>query len=223
MGSAAKMICVSSAVKCFSMLLIALAAIFLINFAIISLYDGVEPRCYHINSWGISYSYTINVWEGLWIPVPSFVTGIIGMTTACGPNKCKKWSLLVLAILTTLFNLCAFSPLVISFIDNDCDGLQARESYFLIQIGLVFLFSTTSLTLSILTCLYIPTGKTTQAGTVLPSVHMVAGVGQHQQPVVYVVQQQPHLQQQQQYQQQPQQQPPSQLQPEGEAQPQYQA
>merc|ERR1712010_441169 len=215
MGSAAKMTCVSSAVKCFSMLLIALAVIFLINFAIISLYDGVWPRCYHIN-WGISYYYTINVWEGLWIPVPSFVTGIIGMTTACGPNKCKKWSLLVLAILTTLFNLCAFSPLVISFIHNDCDGLQVRESYFLIQIGLVFLFSTTSLPLSILTCLYKPTGKTTQAGTVLPSVHMVAGVGQHQQPVVYVVQQQHQHQQQQQ-------QPPAQLQPEGEAQPQYQA
>ena len=70
------------------MLLIALAAIFLINFAIISLYDGVEPRCYHINSWGISYSYTINVWEGLWIPVPSFVTGVIGkkalISTASG-------------------------------------------------------------------------------------------------------------------------------------------
>merc|ERR1719430_2397602 len=213
------MTCVSSAVKCFSMLLIALAVIFLINFAIISLYDGVEPRCYHIN-WGISYYYTINVWEGLWIPVPSFVTGIVGMTTACGPNQCKKWALLVLAILTTLFNLSAFSPLVISLIDNDCDDVEARESYFLIQIGLVFLFSTTSLTLSILTCLYKPTGKTTQAGTVLPSVHMVAGGGQHQQPVVYVVQQQPHLQQQQQqqYQQQPQQQqqqqPPAQLQPE---------
>lgn len=85
------------------MLLIALAAIFLINFAIISLYDGVEPRCYHINSWGISYSYTINVWEGLWIPVPSFVTGIIG-----------KKALIFFIILYQLSELSNESPINIS-------------------------------------------------------------------------------------------------------------
>ena len=90
------------------------------------------------------------------------------MTTACGPNQCKKWALLVFAILTTLFNLSAFSPLVVSFIDNYCDNgddHEARSSYFLIQIGLVFLFSVTSLTLSVLTCLYKPTEKTIQGKT----------------------------------------------------------
>merc|ERR1719458_2205484 len=222
------MTCVSSAVKCFSVLLVALAVIFLINFAIISIYDGTEPACFNGGfnggsdwEWG---HYSINVWEGLWIPIPSFVTGILGITTACGPNQCKKWALLVFAILTTLFNLTAFSPLVVSFIDNYCDNgeNEARSSYFLIQIGLVFLFSVTSLTLSVLTCLYKPTEKTIQ-GTVLPTVHMVAGTGQYQQPVVYMVQQQPHQQQQQQqqqqqYQQQQQHQPPSQLQAQGEAQ-----
>merc|ERR1712037_846365 len=225
--SVAKMTCVSSAVKCFSVLLVALAVIFLINFAIISIYDGVEPRCYGYDYWGNSYRYTINLWEGLWIPIPSCVTGILGMTTACGPNQCKKWALLVFAILTTLFNLSAFSPLVVSFLDTYCDDgeNEARSSYFLIQIGLIFLFSVTSLTLSVLTCLYKPTEKTIQ-GAVLPTVHMVAGTGQYQQPLVYMVQQQPHLQQQyqqhQQYQQQQQPQPPSQLQAQGEAQPQFQ-
>ena len=84
------------------MLLIALAVIFLINFAIISLYDGVWPRCYHIN-WGISYYYTINVWEGLWIPVPSFVTGIIG-----------KKALIFFIILYQLSELSNESPINIS-------------------------------------------------------------------------------------------------------------
>ena len=60
------------------MLLVALAVIFLINFAIISIYDGVEPRCYGYDYWGNSYRYTINLWEGLWIPIPSCVTGILG-------------------------------------------------------------------------------------------------------------------------------------------------
>merc|ERR1712037_428207 len=131
------------------------------------------------------------------------------------------------------FNLTAFAPLVVSFIDNEC--VEARASYLLIQIGLVFLFSATSFALSILTCLYTPTKKTIQ-GTVLPSVHMVSGAGQQQQPVVYVMQQQPHQQQQQQqqvhqqvhqqqqqHQQQEQQHPPSQLQAQGEAQPEYQS
>ena len=59
------------------MLLVALSVIFLVNFAIISLLSGVYPSChYRYDNW---YSRgAINVWEGLWIPIPSFVTGIIG-------------------------------------------------------------------------------------------------------------------------------------------------
>jgi len=67
--------------------------------------------------------------------------------------------------------------------------------------GLVFFLSATTLSLSILSCLYKPALKTNQ-GTILPSVQFVGGSGQQQQPVVYMVQQQPFqpLQQQQQYQ-----------------------
>merc|ERR1712210_261152 len=207
--------------QCFSVLLVAFAVIFFINFVIISLYDGVWPGCHFYYPWGDLHYPTINFWEGIWMPIPSFVTGIIGMTTACGPSQCKKWALLVFAILTTLFNLTAFAPLVVSFIDNEC--VEARESYLLIQIGLVFLSSITSFTPSILTCLYTPTKKTIQ-GTVLPSVQVVSGAGQQQQPVVYVMQQQPHQEQQQhqphqQQVHQQQQQQQQQLQPQGEAQP----
>merc|ERR1712126_42697 len=150
-AAAVNMTCVSSGVKCLSVLLVALSVIFLLNFAIISLLTGAEPRvsCYS-QEWGSSYHdiYSkpgVNFWEGLWIPIPSFVTGIIGLSTACGPNQCKKWALLATAILATLFNLAAFLPLVMTIIiiqDRRCE-------------------------------------------IVLPSVHMVAGAGRHEQPVVY--------------------------------------
>jgi len=251
-AAAANMTCVSSAVKCLSVLLVALSVIFLLNFAIISLLTGVEPRvsCYWQRSGSsyhnIYYNSGVNFWEGLWIPIPSFVTGIIGLSTACGPNQCKKWALLATAILTTLFNLAAFAPLVMTITilrDRRCpitsgsssggiDGIQyyydgvvdesefdMRVSYLFIQIGLVFILSTNSLALSILSCLYKPRPKTSQ-GTVLPSVHMVAGAGRHEQPVVYMVHQ--HQQQHQHQQHQQQHLPQSQVQPQGEAQPQYQ-
>merc|ERR1712192_258699 len=250
-GSAANMTCVSSAVKCLSVLLLALSVIFLINFVIISLLTGVEPRviCYHQDYdsyYHSTYSnHGVNFWEGLWIPIPSFVTGIIGLTTACGPSHCKKWALMATGILTTLFNLAAFAPLIVSSLnlrDRRCENgsgyssgsgsgghyhydgpvdesvFDMRVCYLFIQIGLVFVLSSTSLALSILTCLYKPTPKINQ-GTVLPGVQMVTGAGQHQQPSVYMVQQHPQQQQYQQYQQQ---QHPSQLQAQGEAQAQSQ-
>merc|ERR1712172_3841 len=233
-GSAANMTCVSSAVKCLSVLLLALSVIFFINFVIISLLTGVEPRvrCYHQDYdsyYHSTYSnHGVNFWEGLWIPIPSFVTGIIGLTTGCGPTKCKKWALMATGILTTIFNLAAFAPLVLSYLvfqrrrcEHDSgyssgsgsgghyhyDGpvdesdFDMRVCYLFIQIGLVFVLSSTSLALSILTCPYKPTPKT-NPGTVLPGVQMVTGAGQHQQPSVYMVQQQPHQQQQQHHQQQ---------------------
>ena len=70
--------------KCLSVLLVALSLIFLVNFAIISLLTGVEPSvtCYWQRSGSsyhnIYYNSGVNFWEGLWIPIPSFVTGIIG-------------------------------------------------------------------------------------------------------------------------------------------------
>jgi len=203
------MTCISSAVKSLSVLLVALSVIFLINFAIISFLSGVYPYCYYDNGYWSEARGTINVWEGLWIPIPSFVTGIVGLTTACGPSQCKKIFLLILSILATLFNLSAFTPLVLSFTDldgyysrSDCPEFNQRSSYLLIQMGLVFFLSATTLSLSILSCLYKPALKTNQ-GTILPSVQFVGGSGQQQQPVVYMVQQQPFQplqQQQQQYQ-----------------------
>jgi len=205
------MTCISSAVKCLSVLLVALSVIFLINFAIISLLSDVEPSCYYHGDYWSESRYAINVWEGLWIPIPSFVTGIVGLTTACGPSQCKKIFLLILSILTTLFNLSAFAPLIVSFLDvvlddryylsSDCPEFMQRSSYLLIQMGLVFFLSATTFSLSILTCLYKPALKTNQ-GTILPSAQFVGGSGQQQQPTVYMMQQQPFqpLQQQQQYQ-----------------------
>ena len=61
--------------------MVALSVIFLINFAIISLLSGVDPSCYyHYDDcpWCSQERGAINVWEGLWIPIPSFVTGIVG-------------------------------------------------------------------------------------------------------------------------------------------------
>merc|ERR1719295_1662622 len=87
------------------------------------------------------------------------------------------------------------------FSSVDESDFEMRVCYLLIQIGLVFILSSTSLSLSILTCLYKPTPKTKQ-GTVLPSVQMVAEAGRHQQPVVYMGQQQPHQYQPQQQQHQ---------------------
>ena len=80
-----------SAVKSLSVLLVALSAIFLINFAIISLLTGVEPhvRCYHqYSESGYHQTYSkpgVNFWEGLWIPIPSCVTGIIGKNCSLSP------------------------------------------------------------------------------------------------------------------------------------------
>ena len=170
------------------MLLVALSVIFLINFAIISLLSGVYPRCYYHGDYWSESRYAINVWEGLWIPIPSFVTGIVGrkyqmlqnrnnkktclfpgLTTACGPSQCKKVFLLILSILATLFNLGAFAPLVLSFTDLDgyyssrnCPEFNQRSSYLLIQMGLVFFLSATTFSLSILSCLYKPALKTNQ-------------------------------------------------------------
>ena len=175
------------------MLLVALSVIFLINFAIISLLSGVYPRCYYHGDYWSESRYAINVWEGLWIPIPSFVTGIVGrkyqlwnvaksqqkktclfpgLTTACGPSQCKKVFLLILSILATLFNLSAFSPLIVSFLDvvlddrfyssSDCPEFMQRSSYLLIQMGLVFFLSATTFSLSILACLYKPALKTNQ-------------------------------------------------------------
>ena len=64
--------------KSLSVLLVALSVIFLINFAIISFLSGVYPYCYYDNGYWSEARGTINVWEGLWIPIPSFVTGIVG-------------------------------------------------------------------------------------------------------------------------------------------------
>ena len=170
------------------MLLVALSVIFLINFAIISLLSDVEPSCYYHGDYWSESRYAINVWEGLWIPIPSFVTGIVGrkyqmlknrkkktclfpgLTTACGPSQCKKVFLLILSILATLFNLGAFAPLIVSFLDldvlfnrnSDCPEFNQRSSYLLIQMGLVFFLSATTLSLSILSCLYKPALKTNQ-------------------------------------------------------------
>ena len=101
------------------------------------------------------------------------------MTTACSPNQCKKWSLLIIGILATLSNLGAFWPLVISFVDvvdthcynsSNSGGFRERSSYLLIQMGIVFLLSATSFTLCILTCIYTPTKKTT-SGKIEGSFH----------------------------------------------------
>ena len=176
--------------KSLSVLLVALSVIFLINFAIISLLSGVYPRCYYHGDYWSESRGAINVWEGLWIPIPSFVTGIVGrkyqlwnvaksqqkktclfpgLTTACGPSQCKKIFLLILSILATLFNLGAFAPLVLSFTDLDgyyssreCPEFMQRSSYLLIQMGLVFFLSATTFSLSILSCLYKPALKTNQ-------------------------------------------------------------
>ena len=95
-----------------------------------------------------------------------------GLTTACGPSQCKKIFLLILSILTTLFNLSAFAPLIVSFLDvvlddryylsSDCPEFMQRSSYLLIQMGLVFFLSATTFSLSILSCLYKPALKTNQ-------------------------------------------------------------
>ena len=73
--------------------MVALSVIFLINFAIISLLSGVDPSCYyHYDDcpWCSQERGAINVWEGLWIPIPSFVTGIVGRKYQMLKNRKKK-------------------------------------------------------------------------------------------------------------------------------------
>ena len=77
------------------MLLVALSVIFLINFAIISLLSGVYPRCYYHGDYWSESRYAINVWEGLWIPIPSFVTGIVGRKYQMLQNRNKKKNMFV--------------------------------------------------------------------------------------------------------------------------------
>merc|ERR1739838_377445 len=76
------MTCASSSVKACSLVLLFLSFFIFFNWIY------------------LSFGYQDNVYEGLWGAAPLLVTGIIGLSTACGDTPCKRILLLVSSVLT---------------------------------------------------------------------------------------------------------------------------
>jgi len=86
------MSCASSSIKASSFALVLLSLLVFFNWMYLSLGYEEEDGFYAYNEY--------NVGEGLWGAAPLLLTGIIGLTTACGDTKCKRILLLITSILT---------------------------------------------------------------------------------------------------------------------------
>ena len=94
-----------------------------------------------------------------------------GLTTTCGPSKCKKISALLFGICGIVVLLGSFAPLLISFVDFDqwcsypsyssCEGgdFAYHRMYLVIQMGLLLVMCVTNLFLVILSCVFLATPK----------------------------------------------------------------
>jgi len=95
-----RMTCASSCIKACSLVLVLLAFQIFFNW----IYMAV----------GYSDSFYDYYFEGLWGALPVFVTGIIGLSTACGDTPCKRITLLVTSFITAPVLCGTWVPLVTS-------------------------------------------------------------------------------------------------------------
>lgn len=119
------MTCKSSAIKALSCLLIVFSVIIFFNWVYVFLSDGFVDLYYYEDP---GYYF-----EGLYV-WPMLVTGIVGLTTACGDTACKRIALLIIGSLAALPTIGIFAPLVIYYDDDGrsvyiCDGYQYDGCY----------------------------------------------------------------------------------------------